>query len=238
MSKQSILLVEDSPELCLLVSTILEPSYHFISSNSISDAKEKIKDNKFDLIILDIELTDGDGFSLCMWLKNQSKTTAIPIIFLTNRSSPYDKVLGFTLGAEDYIQKPIEPLEFKARVGARLRRNNDLNDSSTSIGFVAGPFRVELNMGKIYMKNVEGNESSLELTHKEYKLLVYFLQNRDRVLTRGQILDKVWDQTMNVTDRTVDSHVYTIRKKMGSYAHLIESIPKEGYMFKSSLGSL
>lgn len=232
MGMQSILLVEDSPEMRLLVTAILGPSYNIQCSESVSDAKNRLQSCTFDLVILDIELSDGDGFQLCTWLKGQSKTSDISVVFLSNRLAPTDKVLGFTLGADDYVQKPIEPLEFKARIDARIRSKEKNKMRTESFG--VGPFRVEIATSTVYMSLSDDrkNEKVLSLTHKEFKLLVFFLQNSNRILSRQQILDKIWEQSINVTDRTVDSHVHTIRKKIAPFSSQIESVPKEGYRFK------
>lgn len=235
MAIHKILLVEDSPEVRLLVSAILGSQYQLTISDSVKETKELILKNEFDLIILDIELTDGDGYQVCTWIKGQPETLDIPVVFLTNRSTPTDKVLGFSIGADDYIAKPIEPLEFKARVDTRIKANDRRKNRIES--FTVGPFRVEIATSTIYMNTDGSGEKSLDLTHKEYKLLVYFLQNKNLTLSRQQILDKVWERSINVTDRTVDSHVHAIRKKIGRFSSQIESVPKEGYRYRIDASS-
>lgn len=227
-----ILIIEDSPEIQMIVAALLGNNHTFDAATTLAQARTKLTEKSYKLVLLDIELPDGDGFHFCSEIKNNMRTKDIPIIFLTGKGDPTDKVMGFTVGAEDYIVKPIEPMEFTARINAKFRLLNQLSDNEQNK--VKGLFRINSNKQKISIID-EGSETELDLTTNEFKLLLYFLNHEDHVLSRNQLLDEIWGNDVHVSDRTVDTHIYVLRKKLGSYSTFIQSVPRVGYKFTQSL---
>ncbi len=227
-SSFQILLIEDCPIVQGLVRGLLGTKYRLQIVTSIQEARTHLLHSTPQLIILDINLPDGDGIQLAIEIRQSQKIMKVPLIFLTGKSDPADKVLGFTIGADDYIVKPIEPLEFGARVENQLRRTRDLKESE--LGYEKGIFKVNSAQQKIFIRT-ETDLRDLKLTTNEFKLLNHFIRHESHVLSREQILSSVWGNDSYVTDRTVDSHVYAIRKKLGSLSYCIQSVPRAGYRF-------
>ncbi len=232
MRTKDILVIEDSPEVQMLVAATIGGTHTLDAAINLEQARKKLKEKSYRLILLDISLPDGNGFHFCSEIKMNSKTRDIPIIFLTGKGEPTDKVMGFTLGAEDYIVKPIEPLEFLARITAKFRTLSQQKEREQNQ--IKGVFRINSTKQKISILRNE-NEDELELTHNEFKLLLYFISHEDHILSRNQLLDEVWGNSVNVTDRTVDTHIYWLRKKLGNYGTFIKSVPKVGYRFSQNL---
>ena len=228
MLKKEILIIEDSPEVQLVVRATIGKAFTLSTATTLAEAKMKIKTKSFDLILLDVELPDGDGFGFCAELKASPITEQIPVIFLTSKAAPSDKVMGFTLGAEDYIVKPFEPLEFSARITAKFRQIQGAQEREENT--IKGMFRINASQQKIAILAEQG-EREMELTANEFKLLLHFIRHEDQVFTRAQLLDKIWGNETHVTDRTIDTHVYSVRKKLGPLSHFIEAVPSVGYRF-------
>ena len=227
MTKNNILLVEDSREIQLVIKNTLGNKFNTSCASTIDEAKKLLSSQEFQLILLDIGLPDGDGFTFCKELKSNNSYSQIPITFLTGKREPLDKVLGFSVGAEDYIVKPIEPLEFCARIESKLRIANERLQKEDI--FTKGPFRISYSQQKLFASDNNNQEQAINLTTMEFRLFGYLLKNEEHVLSRDQILDKVWGNDANVTDRTIDTHIYTLRKKLGKLGKCVKSIPKVGY---------
>lgn len=150
----------------------------------------------------------------------------LPIIFLTGHGEIEDKVLGFQLGADDYVTKPIEPTEFTARVLGKLRRQK-----STQTVIKQGGYRVDLSKQKAFSADGNGQEVELNLTPIEFKLLTHFLQNEKKIFSRQDLLQLFWGNTVHVSGHTVDTHISSLRKKMGPAGILLHSVFKKGYCF-------
>lgn len=234
MSKQKILLVEDSVETQVVIRATLGKKYDVVIAQMASEALQLVGSDHFALILLDVELPDGNGFQLYSELKSKSLVSDAPIIFLTGRKETSDKVLGFTLGAEDYVVKPIEPLEFQARIDSRIRKSIEARVPKTK--FVSGPFEIDLANQSAFIKKV-GQVQELDLTSNEFKLLYQFLTHESQVLSREQILEQIWGKDVHITDRTIDTHVYTLRQKLGDLASLIQSVPRVGYKYSPTLAT-
>ena len=228
MDQKAILLIEDAPEIHQIVKGALQSLNATVQfALSGGQARESLNKSKFDLILLDIGLPDCDGFELCMEIKKNYKTSnaqEIPIIFLTAKDEVSDKVTAFSIGAEDYIPKPFHPLELKARVEARL--NSASKRQSQSETYSAGPFQFD-----VPALRVKANDRLVDLTPTEFKLLYFLARHPDRVFSREKILDQVWGHSVHVTDRTVDAHIYSLRKKLGPHGKLISSVIGEGYRY-------
>lgn len=228
---EKILVIEDNKDYQFLVQNSLGTQYKVYCADSGPQGVELAREHKPDLILLDISLGDVDGFEVCHLLKNQKETANTPIIFLSSRSDAHSKVMGFDLGADDYISKPFDGEELKARVKLRIRQNASRKESISN--YENQGLRIDFLGHRVYIEEKEVPFSALE-----FKLLSYFVRNPDRVLSREKILNNVWGVDTFVTDRVVDSHIRSIRKKLGGYKDHIESIYGEGYRFNPNPMSL
>jgi DNA-binding response OmpR family regulator len=221
---EKILVIEDSKDYQFLIQNCLSAEYRVIIAENGKQGVELAREHKPDLILLDISLGEMDGFEVCHLLKGQKETATTPVIFLSSRNDPHSKVMGFDLGADDYIQKPFEPDELKARVKVRIKQSHARRET-LAVYEIQG-LRIDFMGHRVFIEDKEVPFSALE-----FKLLSYFVRNPDRVLSRERILNNVWGVDTFVTDRVVDSHIRSIRKKLGAYKEHIESIYGEGYRF-------
>ena len=194
-----------------------------------SEALEHIQngDSSIDLYILDRMLPGTSGLEICKFLRLFKKTKTKPILILTAMTSPDDIIEGLDAGADDYVTKPFDANILMARVRTLLRRAESLRQ--LEIGKENGllgvsELKVDTNQCKAWIENQE-----LELTLSEYKLLVAFLQRPGKVLTRNQLVEFIQDGPVHVTDRTIDTHVFGLRKKLKHYSKLVETIRGIGY---------
>lgn len=188
---------------------------------------EAMKDEKPGLLLLDIMLPEEDGLTILGKLRSNSDTKAIPVIMLTAKDSEYDKVLGLDTGADDYVAKPFGMMELVARIKALLRRTETRSgdkDEAKEIIYEMGSLSVYPERHKV---KVSG--STINLTLKEYELLLLLLQNKGMVFTRDQLLNKIWGYEFDGESRTVDVHVRTLRQKLGEAGGLIETVRGVGY---------
>ncbi len=227
----NVLLIEDSPEFQFLVRKSLGEGYQLTCVALASEALMEVRKTAFDLILLDVGLPDGDGFQLCGKLRNESKALDIPILFLTGRSSVPDKVQGFALGADDYIVKPFDPLELRARVDARFRRpRSGAKDIEEKI--LKGDLKLDVPYQRAFLVEGQSPEKDLHLTPIEFKLLFYFMRNEGAIVSRQQLLAAVWGESVHVIDRIIDRHVCSLRQKMAEKSEYIETVPRSGYRFQ------
>jgi len=210
-----ILIVEDDVN----ISKIIKMNLNLVNYDTVEVfdglvALELINKEKFDLILLDVMIPGLDGFALM----ERIKCYDIPVIFLTAKNSVFDKVNGLKLGAEDYMVKPFEAIELLARIETVLRR------------FGKGEQLFQINNVKLFLhkRAVTLDESTIELTPKEYDLLLVLLKNKNIALTREQLLDRVWGDDYYGETRTVDMHIKSLRKKLNLHEH-IKTIYKIGY---------
>lgn len=174
-----------------------------------------------DLIILDIMLPGEDGYTILKKLRSNFRTSDIPIIMLTAKTSEFDKVKSLDMGADDYIEKPFGIMELISRVKAVLRRSNKKSTTTKLI------FK-EISMD--YEKyRVSVDDKEVTLTHKEFELLYYLMKNQEIVLSRNQIMNKVWDFDFEGETRTIDVHIRTLRLKLGKAGKYIQTIRNVGY---------
>jgi DNA-binding response OmpR family regulator len=222
-----ILIVEDSRDYQLMLKRLLKRESHdIVVAHNTAEAREQIQNNEFDLIILDVTLPLGDGFELCADLQADERLRTIPIIFLSVHEDISRKVAAFALGAEDYIAKSFNPVEFKARVDAKLRKSAKAKKNDSEQTLVKGQLRVSLLDQRAYVKGKEVN-----LTPLEFKLLAYLARNEGVVLSRETILAAVWGQNVHVFDRTVDTHISALRRKLTPCGKYIRSVLGSGYSF-------
>jgi DNA-binding response OmpR family regulator len=207
----SILLVEDDVNLRLGLRDNLEDHGYAVEvASTVREAREHLSRRAFQLILLDIMLPDGDGYSLCRALRQEGVAT--PVMMLTARTLEDDVVRGFEVGAQDYLGKPYRLRELLARVGALVRRGGGGGkaEAPTQVLRFAG-YRMDLGRRSVEKPSGE----AVELTRTEFDLLVFFVRERERVLRRDEILDAVWGQDVVVDPRTVDNFVYNLKKKLG-----------------------
>ena len=179
---------------------------------------------KPDLILLDIMLPGEDGISILRRLRSLPDTAAIPVILLTAKNTEYDKVIGLDSGADDYIAKPFGMMELVARIRAVLRRSQDKLLSADSHPLTAGASSID---ERAHTVCVSGRD--VQLTLKEYQLLVLLMKNQGAVLTRDVLLENIWGYGSESETRTVDVHIRTLRQKLGNSGVLIETVRGVGY---------
>ena len=223
---KKILVVEDSKEVHrqieMSLGTVAELAFKF----DLSGAQDYLESEKPDLIILDIELPDGSGIDLCS--KVQIDNPEIPIFLLTGKEALSEKIMGFSAGADDYITKPFESLELKARVEAKLNKMEALDVRGDYMEWQE--LSINIKSQQVLLKK-ENPPREVELTSLEFKLLLYFADNVDNVLSRDSILNEIWGKDVHVYSRSVDTHVSKLRKKLEPYSELIQSVHGSGYKF-------
>lgn len=226
MSK--ILVIEDQVDFQMMIRTMLERNHQVVIASTVNDAQKKINEDDYDLVLLDVTLPDGNGFNLFTQFKAIPKMTDTPIIFLTGKSEVSDRVAGLSLGADDYIVKPFEPLEFVARVEARLKAKKLREEKQTVLK--KGRFSLDLAQMKVFVESTTKDEQ-LDLTPSEFRLFHYFLTHEGHVLTRTQLVNHLWSYKTHVSDRTIDRHVSALRLKLDSNLEKLESVRSMGYRF-------
>ncbi len=205
----------------LIVYTLESSGFHAAGFSNGTDLFTAMADEKPDLILLDIMLPKENGLSILKKLKSSMVTKDIPVIMVTAKGSEFDKVTGLDMGADDYIAKPFGMMEFIARVRAVLRRSGSKGEAPELI-YKDLCIRSERHQ-------VFANDKEIALTLKEYELLKYLIENQDIVLTRNQILGRVWGYDFDGETRTVDVHIRTLRQKLGDYGKYIETVRGVGY---------
>ena len=175
------------------------------------------------LILLDIMLPEGDGFSILKRLKDSDRTKGIPVIMVSAKDSEIDKVTGLDMGADDYIAKPFGMMELISRIRAVLRRYEEVEKNILTFSDIC----MDLDQVKVYVDKKE-----VALTYKEYQLLKYLIENKNIVLTRDKILYKVWEIDDNIESRTLDVHIKSLRGKLFSMGNHIETVRGVGYVIR------
>ena len=220
-----IYLVEDDPSIRKLVSYALETSgYAVDSSESGEEMWKKLETVKPELFLLDIMLPGQSGLDILSQIRSDPSLRDIPAIMLTAKGTEYDKVLGLDSGADDYIAKPFGMMELLARIKAVLRRYEHPKD------------RMDISYGKIVISpashTVRINGEKVELTLKEFNLLLYLMENEGIVLDRDSILNTVWGYSFDGENRTVDVHIRHLREKLRDEGQRIETVKGVGYKFR------
>ncbi|MBN1948735.1 MAG: response regulator [Candidatus Cloacimonetes bacterium] len=223
-----IVIVDDEPDILELVAINLQKAgYRTAECPDGASLQEFLKNNRPDLIILDLMLPDADGFDICRQLKADAQYRDLPVIMLTAKGDVTDRILGLEFGADDYIVKPFSPRELAARVKAILRRGQlpSVTVDSISIGrdLILHPQKHEVLV----------NSQPAELTTTEFKLLMLLAGRPGWVFTRNQILDHLWGNDKIVLDRTVDVHIRNLRDKLGSAGSYLKNIRGVGYKIET-----
>jgi len=226
MSKRKILVVDDEHHILELIHFNLENNgFNVITCDNGEDAVKKVKENDFDLMILDLMLPGIDGLEVCKKIRNQGKN--IPIIMLTAKGEESDKIVGLEIGADDYLTKPFSIGELIARIKAILRRTED------KVGEKKNIISIDDIVIDVEKHEVKKDNKNIELTLKEFELLKILALNKGKVLSRDIILDKIWGYEYFGDTRTVDVHIRHLRKKIDDEnGDIIETVRGVGYKLK------
>ncbi|MBK5346967.1 response regulator transcription factor [Bacillus sp. TH22] len=222
MSKYNVLVVDDENDMRQLVGMYLDNfGYEWGEAENGKEALRKLETDHYDFVVLDIMMPEMDGLSVC---KEIRKTSDVPIIFLTAKGEEWNRVNGLRMGADDYIVKPFSPGELIARMEAVLRRYTK-QEQQEEIQF--GPILINEKS-----RRVETNGETIPLTVKEFDLLYFLCQHNGQVFSREQLLEKVWGYDYAGSTRTVDTHVKTMRLKLGESGNYIQTVWGVGYKFE------
>ena len=217
----NILIVEDEKAMQNIIADYMRKGGHtcYAADDGI-DALVTLKNHPMDLMILDVMMPHLDGYSVCKMAREMSD---MPIIMLTAKSGEDDKLKGYDYGADDYMTKPFSPKVLLAKVNALLRRFSP----AAAGAITAGKIMLHPNAHKVYL---DGQEISL--THKEYELLAFLMANPGQIFNREQLLNRVWGYDFEGTTRTVDTHIKTLRQKLGDEGRYIVTLIRSGYKFE------
>ena len=218
---ERVLIVDDDPDIQRLVSyNLTQAGYAVATAETGRKALESVQIHPPDLIILDLMLPDVDGIEVCRTLRQCETSRRIPIVMLTARGEEIDRVIGFELGADDYVMKPFSPRELVLRVKSIFRRMKDERSDMLRLGNVQlYPGRRQCFVGK----------TAIVLTAKEFDLLQELMRAHGNVLTRDILMDKVWGYHGEATSRTLDTHVRRLREKLGTEGAHVETVRGVGY---------
>jgi two-component system, OmpR family, phosphate regulon response regulator PhoB len=226
-----ILVVEDEPDLRqVLEFNLVQHGHEVATASTGAEGLRKARARKPDIVLLDIMLPDVTGLDVCRQLKADPSLQGVAVVMLTARGEEIDRVVGFEMGADDYVVKPFSVRELVLRIGAILRRaGTEPEQSAGRVEF--GVLVMDREAHRVW---VEGEE--VELTALEFKLLATLYDRRDRVQTRTTLLDVVWGIRADVTTRTVDTHVKRLREKLGAARDYVETVRGVGYRFVGEVG--
>lgn len=227
---QKILVVEDEPDIRKLVQyNLAQERFRVLEAEDGEQALKILQRDRPNLLILDLMLPGLSGIELCRILRDRTDTARLPILMLTAKAGETDRVLGLEMGADDYLTKPFSPRELVARVRAILRRAAGAAQTEATPAYDKGGLKIDFTTYEVFARG-----KSVKLTLKEFELLRFLVQNPNRVLSRDQLLDRVWGGETFVTPRTVDVHIRRLRKaieKDDSKPKWILTLRGVGYKF-------
>ncbi|PVX53423.1 response regulator [Hallella colorans] len=223
--KYGILVVDDEMDLCEILKFNLETEGYRVETANSAEEALTLDIPSFDLLLLDVMMEGMSGFSLAKQLKVDPKTADIPIIFLTARDTENDTITGFNLGADDYISKPFSIREVLVRVRAVIRRTDERERPQPTVLRYQG---LEMNLDK---KTVTVDGEPVAFTKTEFELLRFLLNEKGRVFSRQELIDRIWPKDVLVLDRTVDVNITRLRKKIGRFSKCIVTRLGFGYYF-------
>jgi len=219
------LLVEDDQDTRAAIRRALSPTLSVVECDSVAAAERFLASDLPDVIVLDIGLPDASGHELFARLQAEPRTRDVPVLFVSASVEIRDKLAAFSLGAEDYIEKPFNPTELRARVLARLARSQGRREAPEI--FEKLGLRFDVAQHRAFRTDAAGG-GDLELTPHEFRLLYHLARHQNQISSRGQLLRAAWGETV-VDERTVDVHVAHLRRKLGSLPCGIESVRGVGY---------
>src|SRR5262245_17709841 len=222
---QTILVVDDERDIVELIRyNLAQAGYRVVTATDGQQALELARKDRPDLVVLDLMLPVMPGTEVARILKQEEKTRAVPIVMLTARGSEVDRIVGFELGADDYVVKPFSPRELVLRVQAILRREG-VEDPEERLIFE--PLVIDLGA---HIVSLRGKE--IDLTTTEFKLLLRLARRPGRAFSRDQLLSEVWGYSGDLETRTVDTHMKRLRAKLGTLGEWIETVRGHGYRFR------
>ena len=220
-----VLVIEDEPDLrSTLEFNLKSENYKVTTASDGASALAEISKNIPDLILLDLMLPDMSGLEICKKIRGESFSDKVSIIMLTAKGEEVDRVVGFELGADDYVVKPFSVRELMLRVSSILKRSKEKASNDEKI--VIGDIEINLASHRVFISGIE-----VELTAKEFELLKYLTERNGRIQTRELLLEHVWGYNNSVTTRTVDTHIKRLRSKIGEVGTRIETVRGVGYRF-------
>jgi len=223
---KKILIVEDDKNISKLIKYNLEKAgFECVVAHTGESSLRVLDKNSFDLIILDIMLGKMDGFKVCSRIKQDKNLSDIPIIMLTAKGEEVDRIVGFELGADDYMVKPFSPRELVLRVKAILKRGKREDNLKEILS--VGALKMDISRHKVMI-----GDHKIELTQMEFNLLLILIERIGHLQSRERLLNDVWSIDSDVTTRTIDTHIKRLRKKLGKLGSMIETVRGLGYKFK------
>lgn len=226
MNEYHILVVDDEEDLCEILKFNLEMEGYFVDTANSAEEALKLDLTKYNLLLLDVMMGSISGFKMARMMKENKSTANIPIIFVTAKDTENDTLTGFNLGADDYVSKPFSLREVIMRVKAVLRRTANTQEKGETELTYKG-LSINIPQKRTCIGGVETS-----LTKKEFEILLLLLQNKGRVFSREDILNKVWNDEAYVLDRTIDVNITRLRKKLGEYGKNIVTRLGYGYCFE------
>jgi len=229
MSNYRILVVDDEEDLCEILQFNLETEGYKVDVAYSAEEALKKDLSVYNLLLLDVMMGEISGFKMARMLRDNPKTERIPVIFLTAKDTENDKLTGFNIGADDYISKPFSIREVIARVKVVLRRLDAGKETENEEKIIEHEqLKMNLNNKKVFLNNQE-----IAFTKKEFEILKLFLENKNKVFSREEMLSRVWSDEVIVLDRTIDVNIARLRKKIGQYGKNIVTRLGYGYSFES-----
>lgn len=224
-----LLIVEDDTFFQTYLTKTLTSHFEIVVAKDLPEAQEEISKNEFDLFLVDVILPSGSGLNLCAYIRNQEALSHKPVLILSSKDEIEDVVKGLEFGADDYIKKPCHPQELIARIKAHLRK---LEGSSKMAPLLeVEGYKIDFLKQRVF----DPKGKVIVLTHLEFKLLHFFARHLDHVLSRAQILEAVWPENLNITERVVDTHISNLRKKLGPLGQQFRSVHSSGYCLSTRL---
>jgi two-component system response regulator ResD len=223
----NVLVLEDLDDSFFLIKNAVGDQHRLTWAKTVAEAMSAYNEN-VDIILADIGLPDGDGYQFCDWVRSKMKDTKTPIMFISSKCTTESRITGFSLGGDDFIGKPFNVVELKTRIDAKLKR------AGTQVNFVqeVNGIGIDLRSQSASIRE-NGKQVDLDLTPIEFKILCLFISEPDRVLSRDEILNRVWGAEIFVYPRSVDTHVSKLRSKLRGRGDLIRSVHGVGYKFQS-----
>ncbi len=220
----NILIADDEERIRDIIRQYLEfEGFEYGEAGDGVEAFDQVKTGEYDLVVLDVMMPKSDGITT---LRKIREISSIPVILLTAKGEEYDKIFGFDLGADDYVVKPFSPKELMSRIKAVLKRSQPMQKPEDVV------YTCKSLMGKPKSYEVRVDGKQVNVTPKEFELLLYFIQNPNTVITRDTILNKIWGYDFFGDSRTVDTHIKMLRSNLGPYRNLIKTIWGVGYKYE------
>lgn len=227
-NRYRILVVEDEAESRELLSSLLEERFDVLEARDAEEALRMARQLQPDLVLLDISLPKSDGYKVCQDLRSSSETKHIPVLMVTGHDNPDSRITAFASGADDFIGKPFKAMELMARVESKIRRLEETKTEDKEVlrcgNLTLWPQRFEVR--------VEGNP--VQVSVLEFNLIKFFVENKDRVVSRLEILSSVWGD-VSMGERVVDTHLVALRRKLEGFDHTIATIYSKGYILKKPI---